>query len=127
MQSIDLINHNMAKEIIFVYNAAGDPVSLVVGYLHKKVSPDTYACNLCKLTFGVTMNPKWKAYIDSLEFKITFLHSDEFKKEYPDLKDTPLPTAFVKDESGMKVLVTRAEMNEPKDMDGLIELMKRKL
>lgn len=127
MQSIDLTKLAMDKEIIFVYNSPDDPISLVIGYLHKKVSPDTYECNLCKLTYGVTMNPKWKAYIASLKHKITFLHSNEFKKEYPDLADTPLPTAFIKDESGMRVLVTRAEMNEPKDMDSLIELMKRKL
>jgi len=117
----------MDKEIIFVYNSAGDPLSLVVGYLHKKVSPDTYQCNLCKLTYGVTMNQIWKEYIESLQYKITFLHSDEFKKQYKDLADTPLPTAFIKDENEMKVLVSRDEMQQPKNINELIYLMKTKL
>lgn len=117
----------MDKELIFVYNAAGDPFSLVIGYLHKKISPDTYKCNLCKLTYSVTMDPVWKEYIESLQYKVTFLHSDQFKLKYREYKETPLPTVFLRDEKGMRVIVSQSEMQQPKNINELIYLMKTKL
>ncbi|MFC1656049.1 hypothetical protein ACFL3C_04210 [Patescibacteria group bacterium] len=117
---------NPEQEIIFVYNADSNVFSMVTDYLHKKISPDTYKCNLCKITYGVTMDNDWKEYVQSLPYKVSFLHKDELLKQYPELANTELPSVFIRDESGMNVIVSREELNQPKNVGELIALMKEK-
>lgn len=118
---------NPEQELIFIYNANSDIFSLVTDYLHKKLAPDTYKCNLCKITYGVTMDNEWKEFVESLPYKITFLHRDEFAKTFPDKKDIPLPTILLREDGNIRTLVTQEELNRPNDVKQLIALMKQKL
>ena len=82
--------------LLFVYNADTGLFSVVTDYAHKILSPKTYPCNLCAITYGnMGMNKKWKEFIANLTVPIEFLHRDEFLKRFA-LKDTQLPAAFIK-------------------------------
>ena len=39
-------------QLIFVYRANSGPTSLALDFIHKIVSPKTYSCNLCNVTYG---------------------------------------------------------------------------
>lgn len=118
---------NPEQELIFVYNANSNIFSFVINYLHKKISPDTYQCNLCKITYGITMNKEWREFIKNLPYKITFLHKDQLENSYPDLANKPLPTIFIRENGDIDVLATQEELNRPNDVAQLIALMKEKL
>ncbi|GER60681.1 GTPase [Patiriisocius marinus] len=73
----------MSKKLIFVYNANSGAVNSLIGTAHKIISPQTYECNLCALTFGnFTENLIWKEFRNSSNVEMEFLHKDEFLKQY---------------------------------------------
>ena len=52
------------NELIFIYNAESGLFNAVSDYLHKVISPDTYACSLCQITYGnLGMKKKWKDFL----------------------------------------------------------------
>lgn len=113
-------------KLIFVYNSDGTFASLVKDTVHKLVSPDTYHCNLCRITYpGVTMQGDWRTFIQSLPHEIVFLHRDEFRKQYPNHKDSQLPVAFTESASGLSLLISHTEINKAKNVGELIETVKR--
>jgi len=70
-------------KIIFVYNADSGFVSSLLDIGHKIISPDTYRCNLCKMTHGAfSEKEEWKRYRESSSNEMEFLHKDEFEKKY---------------------------------------------
>jgi len=117
---------NSKTTLLFVYNADTGLFSVMTDYAHKILSPKTYPCNLCAITYGnMGMNKKWKEYIDNLTFPIEFLHRDEFLKRY-DLKDTQLPAAFIKKGENIDVLIDHTEINECTSAEELMGLVTRK-
>jgi hypothetical protein len=73
----------MKQELIFVYNANSDFFSTVTDFAHKILSPATYQCHLCALTFGnFSIKQGWKSFIEGLSLKAILLHKDEFEGEY---------------------------------------------
>ena len=82
------------KSLIFVYNADSGIFNSISDSIHKIISPSTYQCNLCKITYGITNEKdEWKNYISSLPYRVIFLHKEEFKKQYPNVKER-LPAVF---------------------------------
>lgn len=44
------------NKLVFVYNGGGGLVNGVMHYLHKRISPDTYPCELCGMVYdGMSM------------------------------------------------------------------------
>lgn len=75
------------KELLFVYNADSGLANGLLDSLHKIVSPDTYQCQLCSITYGlVGMKKTWKTILDSLQIPTRFLHRDEFLAAHPGRK-----------------------------------------
>ena len=119
--------NNETKTLLFVYNADTGLFSVVTDYAHKIISPKTYPCNLCALTYGnMGMNNKWKEFIANIKVPIAFLHRDEFVKQY-DLKDTQLPAAFLTQGESIKMLITHDELNKCTAVEGLIDLVTKKI
>ena len=115
------------KSLLFVYNADTGLFSVVTDYAHKILSPKTYPCNLCALTYGnMGMNKKWKEFIAGLKMPIEFLHRDEFVKLHT-VSDTQLPAAFLKEGESIASLITASEINECTTVDALIALVTRKV
>lgn len=108
-------------KLLFVYNADSDKISAALDFVHKIISPSTYACNLCAITFGnFGIKKEWEDFIKSLPMETEFLHKDEFQKKYPDTS-TEYPVVFANNGDIMKLCISAAELNK---MD-LKELMGR--
>ena len=115
-------------ELLFVYNADSSLASQLKDYVHKAVAPSSYECNLCQITYGgLGMKSEWKDFIKTLPYKITFLHRDEFQKEYPNIKDVKLPVVLKKEGEQITEFITAAEINSQKTIEDLKNLVKEKL
>lgn len=118
---------NIMKSI-FVYNSDGIFASVIKDTAHKLVSPRTYQCNLCRLTHPVAfMQEEWKKFVDSLPHEVLFLHRDEFRKQYPQQKNTPLPAVFTEDASGVNLLIPESEINKAQSIQELISVVRHSL
>ncbi len=115
------------ETLIFVYNADSGLFNAFKDYFRKAVSPSTYGCNLCGITFGALgMRKDWKSFIAHLDMPVEFLHRDEFLTHYPSIK-AHFPAAFVKRGSDISLLIPHANINKAKSVDDLINLVTEKL
>ncbi len=115
-------------KLIFVYNIDSNLFALIAGTAHKLASPETYQCNLCRLTYPfASMDKEWKKFVTSLPYQAIFLHRDEFNKQYPNQKGTLLPAVFIEDSSGIRLLISDKEISRAKNISELIEITKRSL
>jgi hypothetical protein len=113
--------------LLFVYNADTGLFSVVTDYAHKILSPKTYPCNLCAITYGsMGMNKRWQEFIANLSFPVEFLHRDEFVNQY-DFKDTQLPAAFLKRGDNITMIITHDEINKCTTIEELMNLVTGKL
>lgn len=112
-------------KLLFVYNADSGVLSSLKDTVHKAVSPNTYQCNLCKVTFGpVSMKDEWKAFIESLPYDVAFLHRDEFHRQYQKQKDVELPAVFADSDVGLTLLIPHTEINKAQSVKELIETVR---
>ena len=82
--------------LVFVYNADRGFFNMMADISHKVLSPSTYPCNLCGLTHGAfSMRKEWRDFLAKIKPPLTFLHRDEFRKEFK-LEDE-LPAIYIKD------------------------------
>jgi len=96
-------------ELIFVYNAHSGKLNAYLDSLHKAISPSTYSCSLCAITYGLTrIDPKWKAFLKTVPFKTTFLHKDEWE----DPGNHKLPAIFKKTDDKIEVFVPSDRLNK---------------
>lgn len=85
----------MSDKLIFVYNADGGIINMFKDLIHKNVSPETYPCSLCAITWdNLGMKREWKQFVNSLGRKVEFLHRDELAKKHG-IRNVKLPAAFV--------------------------------
>jgi hypothetical protein len=118
----------MQDELIFIYNADGGIFSIVSDAVHKLISPQTYACSLCVITYGaVSMRTEWKRALDRLDQRTTFLHRDEFARAFPAL-EIALPAILLRrGDHPPHELIGADELNAAGDVDTLIALLHARL
>lgn len=115
-------------KLIFVYNADSDFVSSVKDMAHKFLSPKTYSCNLCRITYPrIFIDGEWKKFIESLPYEVLFLHRDEFIKRYPSQKSIQLPAVFLGNSSSLNLIITSDRINKTKNVRELIKTIKDSL
>ena len=114
------------SELIFVYNAKSGMVNEFLDFAHKIVSPSTYNCNLCAISYGnFTMKKKWSDYISSLPVRSTFTYKDKVSEYgYDNIK---LPSIILQDKSKSKVIISSEEINKLKKIDQLINILSDRL
>ena len=116
------------EQIIFVYNADAGFFSTLSDFTHKIFSPETYQCNLCKITYGnFAMKKAWKEFLASLPQQKIFLHKDEFFRRYPEFKNINLPSVFVYSKEGLRQIVTAYEISQQKEINDLKNLLTQKI
>lgn len=118
------------KEIIFVYNADADSsfFSAANDFAKKLTGSESYPCNLCKITYGLFgMKGEWKEFLDTLAYKKSFLHRDEFIGKYPNLKNILLPAVFIKEGDNIRIIVSAEEINRQGNIRELKSLLEQKL
>jgi hypothetical protein len=82
--------------LVFVYNADRGFFNMMADISHKVLSPSTYPCNLCALTHGAfSMRKEWREFLAKIKPPLTFMHRDEFRKEFK-LEDD-LPAIYIQD------------------------------
>jgi hypothetical protein len=114
--------------LIFVYNADSTLYAQLTDAAHKLLSPETYQCNLCKITYSaVSMKQEWKEYLQTLPFKFHFMHRDEFHEKFPTLQRVSLPAVFLKDAEKVSVFLSAEELNEQSSIGDLIKALTTKM
>lgn len=117
----------MLSRLIFVYNADSGLFNALADWAHKILSPETYACRLCAVTYdNFGMRREWKQFVQSLGVPIEFLHRDELKQKYG-VAAVPLPAVFAPDGRGLRVWLDAAAVNACRTLDELMELIRTRL
>lgn len=113
--------------LVFVYNAASGLFNAVTDMAHKVLSPRTYQCHLCALTYSTfSMRQSWKRFLESLERPLEFLHADELKRRY-NISGVPLPAVFKHEGGRLELLLDAASINSCATLDDLQQLIERTL
>ena len=114
------------QQLIFVYNANSDLFSTVSDFAHKILSPSTYKCELCALTYGnFAIKQDWKAFIESLPLTTIFLYKDEFEKQYQIEHD--LPAVYLRKHEAIEEIISRPEIEGCRSLDKLKILVEQKI
>jgi hypothetical protein len=115
--------------LIFVYNADSSPLAQAFDFLHKAISPATYACNLCKVTYGTfAIKREWREFLKSLPCRTVFYHRDKFRRCYPRLADAALPAIFTDcEDGGLELLANAQELNAQPSLEALEKVILAKL
>jgi hypothetical protein len=110
--------------LILIYNANGGILNGAKDTIWKVLSPSTYPCSLCALTFGwVSMHGAWRRFLDSLPQTKVFHHKDDYAPAFPDL-DIALPAILLAEgDAPPKILVSAAELDALPDLNALIALV----
>ncbi len=110
------------QQLIFVYNADSGLFSSVTDFAHKIISPSTYQCQLCALTYGnFSMKQDWKSFIESLPIKTVFLYKDEFVQLYK--MNIAFPAVFIKTDDTIIPIVTTEEIETCQSLQQLKDLL----
>ena len=111
----------MSATLLIVYNAEEGLFAALGDAVHKAVSPDTYPCSLCAVSYGaVRMRPEWRAHLKALPYEVRFHHRPDFRRAYPGLADLPLPAILLDDGEGPRVLLDAAALDGVRGVDGLV-------
>lgn len=114
-------------KLIFVYNAEAGIAAGIMDSIHKLVSPATYTCDLCAITYGLTrMDPKWKAWLKAQPFDSVFHHRPDFHAVYPGV-DVALPVILTDLAGRIDTLVSAADFKDTPSVDALIALIERRI
>jgi hypothetical protein len=112
------------QALVFVYNAESGLFNVVTDMAHKVFSPQTYACNLCALTYSTLgMRKDWKRFLKTLKRPLEFLHADELKSHYG-ISGLPLPAIFKKEDERLELLLDADSINRCLTIDDLQQLIK---
>ncbi|MGB5980832.1 MAG: GTPase [Nonlabens sp.] len=137
----------MARRLIFVYNANSGKLNAWLDSAHKIVSPKTYQCRLCDLTYDIFKeNEDWARFRESVitsnpNLLLEFLHIDEFEKKYWSkwLPKYEYPIILEKSEeeqdyndgfgtnSGLDVFMSNQEIKQIESTSQFIDNFKRKI
>lgn len=114
--------------LVFVYNAKGGLFNAITDYIHKNISPQTYECNLCAITYdNLGMKKTWQKYLKDLPIEKVFLHQEEFVLQFPEFKNEYLPLILAKSGDKVKVLLTSQELNKMESQEELIGRVEKSL
>lgn len=112
----------MNKNFVFVYNAETGALNTLVDLVHKIISPNTYPCNLCKITHGpVGEKKEWTEWVRKLSSPPEFLHLDEFFNRYG--KNCLAPVIFLKEGSTVKEIISQNQINQIHSLKELKKLL----
>ncbi len=102
--------------LIFIYNADGGLAQGIMDSIHKTLSPATYPCSLCAITYGtVSMDRRWRAWLKALPVPSVFYHKDDSP-----FRDVALPVVLVEREGAVETLVSAERLNALNSVDALI-------
>lgn len=109
------------RQIVFVYNAGSGFWNVALDMAHKIVSPATYPCRLCDLTYGIfKIRPAWDQFVRSSDTPLQFLHKDEFLAAWPHWANLPLPAVLVQENNELQLVIDHHRMHQMQSLDELM-------
>ena len=116
------------RTLVFVYNADSGIWNALSDLVHKTVSPSTYCCDLCAMTYGLLgMRRHWGSFIRRLEYEVEFTYRDLVGAKYPMLPTVSLPCVCLVEGEGATELVSAQEFLGMQTLEELIGELSRKL
>jgi hypothetical protein len=107
------------RRLIFVYNADSGFFNMLSDVARKLLSPETYHCKLCALTYSpFAIRTEWRGFLAGLATECRFLHRDEFAHEYP-LMEIALPAVLCESDAGVTLCVEAATLEKCDSLEGL--------
>jgi len=117
----------MKDQLLFVYNAKSNLVNKTFDFMHKIISPQTYNCSLCLLTYNTfAERNEWTDFNNSLDIELKYFYSDIFENEFP-IEKTDYPVVYLKSKTELKKLINTNELNSIENLKELIQLVTEKL
>lgn len=114
------------QKLVFIYNADSDLFSTVTDFAHKVLSPSTYQCQLCALTYGnFSMKEEWNSFINGLPLEAVFLHKNEYEKQYK--SHTSLPAVFIITKDTATEIIDKEEIESCQSLEQLKSLVMQKV
>ena len=112
-------------ELIFIYNAKSGIGNAFIDWAHKIISPKTYDCNLCSITYNnLGKEIKWKEFLNNINAHSRFYYIDHLKElDFVDEK-TELPCVFINEKDEFKLIINSHEMTAFDNVDQLISRLK---
>ena len=115
------------KKLIFVYNLNSSPFSQAIDFFKKKVSPQTFSCNLYKVTHDdFLMKKEWEEFTKELPIQVKFYHRDMFKKKYPEF-DAKFPVVLKEIDGQFNVFISTDEISGTLSLKELMKIVSEKL
>jgi len=117
--------NNKKDTLIFVYNANRGLFSKATDFTHKLISPTTYNCSLCSLTYGnFFMEKKWANFITELDYNVQFSYKNNIKLKQ--LAHSDFPMLLFRNEKGtLQLLLNSIEINKQKTLEDLMRLVEK--
>jgi len=110
----------MKSQLLFVYNADSGLYNTLTDMAHKILSPETYACSLCSITHGVFKErDEWRSFIETLPVACTFLHRDDFHRQYPKMNNLALPVLLLQSDEGLVEILNQESIAACKSVNEL--------
>ena len=112
-------------ELIFIYNAKSGIANAFIDWGHKIISPNTYNCNLCSITYNnLGKEKKWKDFLENINAHSRFYYIDHVKKlGFVDEK-IELPCVYLNKKNEFKLIINSHEMNAFDNVEELINRLK---
>ena len=114
-------------KLLFVYNTNTGIFNSVVDVAHKIFSPQTYPCQLCRITHNnFKIKTLWKDFIDSNTFETIYIHKDE--APFLNLLHIKFPIIMYQERnSRLKTLIDSQSINQINSVSELITLITKEL
>lgn len=112
------------RRLLFVYGNDSGAVNGLIHYIHKIVSPSTYDCRPCGLTYGpLGQRAAWVQALSTLGVSSELLHRDDAIARYGH-EQSPFPAVFAVESHGLTQLITKQEIESCRDLESLITLLR---
>ena len=109
------------SKLIFIYNAKSGWRNALMDSAHKLISPSTYNCRLCALTFHTfSEKSKWRKFRTSSGIPMEFLHKDEPMAQVNSITNLSLPAVIYKTEDSAEIIINTKQLNGMNSLDELI-------
>lgn len=117
----------MTSKLVFIYSANSGTINGLMDLAHKTISPTTYKCNLCKVTYDfASQNQEWKKFLGTLDHEVEFLYKDQLEK-YSEIDKKRLPAVYYTFGDEVRILIDNKGLDKVLSVNELIELIKSEI
>lgn len=114
-------------KLLFIYNATSGKLNALFDTGRKLLSPSTYPCSLCTLTYDAfTESSIWKNFRKESHLDMEFYHKDEFEDKFPNV-NMIYPAILKLEDQQVTIVLTNEVLNDILDAEELIKRLQSSL